>query len=385
MSEQLKKANEELKSLNAAKDKMISHLSHELRTPVAVLLSSIKVLSRKLKDLPEDSWQPTLERMQRNLKRLIDIEDQVYDILEKKTFHHTPVFRLIFEECEDMLEALIAEKTGDTGVIRKVKETLDRIYATPEQAAAEVRLDRFVKARIQDLRPRFSHRQVTLATQLIPVRPIRIPLDPLQKVVDGLIRNAVENTPDGCGIRVQVHEAGRKVELVVHDEGIGLTEEAQKRIFEGFFATQETMQYSSKQPFDFNAGGKGADLLRMKIFSERYGFKISMTSNRCSRLPDATDRCEGRKADCDKDKGPACDGSTRVSVLFHRPLTGKGKRRPSHALRFSAHAGRNRGYTDLDRHTGGSGIPSPFPRIPGRSCSQGSGPVSRAGNSRVTL
>lgn len=110
----------------------------------------------------------------------------------KKTFHHTPVFRLIFEECEDMLEALIAEKTGDTGVIRKVKETLDRIYATPEQAAAEVRLDRFVKARIQDLRPRFSHRQVTLATQLIPVRPIRIPLDPLQKVVDGLIRNAVE-------------------------------------------------------------------------------------------------------------------------------------------------------------------------------------------------
>ncbi len=110
VSEQLKKANEELKSLNAAKDKMISHLSHELRTPVAVLLSSIKVLSRKLKDLPEDSWQPTLERMQRNLKRLIDIEDQVYDILEKKTFHHTPVFRLIFEECEDMLEALIAEK-----------------------------------------------------------------------------------------------------------------------------------------------------------------------------------------------------------------------------------------------------------------------------------
>lgn len=84
VSEQLKKANEELKSLNAAKDKMISHLSHELRTPVAVLLSSIKVLSRKLKDLPEDSWQPTLERMQRNLKRLIDIEDQVYDILEKK-------------------------------------------------------------------------------------------------------------------------------------------------------------------------------------------------------------------------------------------------------------------------------------------------------------
>lgn len=316
VSEQLKKANAELKSLNAAKDKMISHLSHELRTPVAVLLSSIKVLSRKLTNLPEDTWHPTLDRMQRNLKRLIDIEDQVYDILEKKTFHHTPVFRLIFDECEDMLEALIEEETGDTGVVEKVKDTLDRIYSTPEQASVQVCLDQFVEDRVQALRPLFSHRQVNLTTQLAPVPPIQIPLDPLRKVVDGLIRNAVENTPDGCDIQVQVHETGRKVELVVHDQGIGLTAEAQKRIFEGFFTTQETLQYSSKQPFDFNAGGKGADLLRMKIFSERYQFKISMTSKRCSHLPEATDQCGGNRADCDRDPGPVCDGSTRVSVLF---------------------------------------------------------------------
>jgi hypothetical protein len=116
-----------------------------------------------------------------------------------------------------------------------------------------------------------------------------------------------------------VHEKGRHVELVVHDQGIGLTEEAQKRIFEGFFTTQETLQYSSKTPFDFNAGGKGADLLRMKIFSERFNFKISMTSTRCSHLPDATDRCPGSQAVCDKKPGPACDGSTRVSVLFSLP------------------------------------------------------------------
>ncbi len=319
VSEQLKKANAELKSLNAAKDKMISHLSHELRTPVAVLLSSIKVLSKKLTELPEDTWHPTLDRMQRNLKRLIDIEDQVYDILEKKSFHHTPVFHLIFDECADMLEALIAEETGESDVIQKVKDTLDRIYSTPEQAAEEIRLDQFVDGRVRSLRPMFDHRHVNLTTQLAPVPPIRIPLDPLQKVVDGLIRNAVENTPDGCDIRVQVHETGRKVELVVHDQGIGLTEDAQKRIFEGFFATQETLQYSSKQPFDFNAGGKGADLLRMNIFSERYNFKISMASKRCSHLPDASDRCGGSKADCDKDPGPACDGHTRVSVMFSLP------------------------------------------------------------------
>jgi PAS domain S-box-containing protein len=316
VSEELKKANAELKSLNAAKDKMISHLSHELKTPVAVLLSSIRVLSRKLTDLPEDTWRPTLDRMQRNLKRLIDIEDQVYDILEKKSFHHTPVFSLIFDECADMLEALIAEETGEIRVVQKVKDVLDRIYSTPDQKAVDVRLDRFVEDRVQALRPLFSHRRVNLTTQLAPVSPIRIPLDPLQKVVDGLIRNAVENTPDGCDIQVRVHETGRKVELVVHDQGIGLTEEAQKRIFEGFFTTQETLQYSSRQPFDFNAGGKGADLLRMKIFSERYNFKISMTSKRCSRMPDISDTCPGDREHCHEQTGPACDGSTRVSVLF---------------------------------------------------------------------
>lgn len=319
VSEQLKKANEELKSLNAAKDKMISHLSHELRTPVAVLLSSLKVLSRKLTDLPEDTWQPTLDRMKRNLKRLIDIEDQVYDILEKKSFQHTPVFSLIFEECTDMLEALIAEETGERDVVQKVKAVLDKIYSTPDQEMVDVRLDQFVDQRVQELRPMFCHRQVNLTTQLETVPLIRIPLDPLQKVVDGLIRNAVENTPDGCGIQVRVHETGRKVELVVHDQGIGLTEDAQKRIFEGYFTTQETLQYSSGQPFDFNAGGKGADLLRMKIFSERYHFKISMTSKRCSHLPNPTDQCRGIKDACDKDPGPACDGSTRVSVLFSLP------------------------------------------------------------------
>lgn len=84
VSEELKKANEELKGLNAAKDKMISHLSHELKTPVAILLSSYKILSKKLNLLPDKSWESTLERIHRNLDRIIGIEDEVYDIVEKK-------------------------------------------------------------------------------------------------------------------------------------------------------------------------------------------------------------------------------------------------------------------------------------------------------------
>ncbi len=319
VSEELKKANAELQSLNAAKDKMISHLSHELKTPVAVLLSSIKILSRKLTDLPEETWQPTLERMQRNLKRLIGIEDEIYDIVEKKSFAHKPVYSLIFDQCKDTIEALIAEETGETGVVQKVRQTLDDIFSTRDHEEKQVHLDRFVDQRITAIRPLFRHRDVDLSADLTPVSPIRMPLDPLQKVVDGLIRNAVENTPDGGSIQVLVKERGKGVEFVVQDHGIGLTPEAQKRIFEGFFTTQETLHYSSKQPFDFNAGGKGADLLRMKIFSERYHFNISMTSKRCSRLPGDTDICPGSREACSKPAGPPCDGNTRVTVLFALP------------------------------------------------------------------
>ena len=319
VSEELKKANEELKSLNAAKDKMISHLSHELKTPVAVLLSSIKILSRRLESLPEETWQPTLERMQRNLKRLIGIENEVYDIVEKKSFSHKPVYTLIFDQCKDVIEALIARETGETGVTEKVRKKLDDIFSTRDLEVKQVHLDSFVAQRMTETRPLFNHRDVAVETSLSSVPPIRIPIDPLQKVVDGLIRNAIENTPDGGHIHVRVQDTAKGVEFIVQDRGIGLTPEAQKRIFEGFFTTQETLQYSSGQPYDFNAGGKGADLLRMKIFSERYHFKISMTSRRCSRLPGDTDVCPGSIEGCSRLPGPPCDGYTRVSVLFPLP------------------------------------------------------------------
>ena len=70
--------------------------------------------------------------------------------------------------------------------------------------------------------------------------------------------------------------------LEVKDYGVGITEENRKLIFESNVTTYETMDYATKKPYDFNAGGKGFDLLRMKIFSERYHFKIGMDSRRCA-------------------------------------------------------------------------------------------------------
>jgi PAS domain S-box-containing protein len=319
VSEELRKANEELKSLNAAKDKMISHLSHELKTPVAILLSSFKILSKKLNLLPEKNWEQTLERIKRNLDRIIGIEDEVYDILEKKSFIHKNIFSLIFDQCEDTIEALIAEEIGEKGVICKVRKKLDDIFSSRDLVIKQVYLNLFVQDRFEKLGPLFAHRNVETSVRLKSSTPIEMPLDPLEKIVDGLIRNAIENTPDGRKIDIIVHDKGKGVELIVQDQGFGLTQEAQKRIFEGFFTPQATMNYSSKRPYDFGAGGKGADLLRMKIFSERYNFKIKMTSRRCERLPNDSDICPGSIEKCREKKGPQCNGSTLVSIFFPFP------------------------------------------------------------------
>jgi len=121
----------------------------------------------------------------------------------------------------------------------------------------------------------------------------------LQKVVDGLIKNAVENTPDEGKIELTVRKKDTGAQLVVRDYGIGITAENQRQIFDGFFSTMNTMDYSTKMPFDFNAGGKGSDLLRMKIFSARYHFDIEMTSARCQFIPQEEDICPGRIAACE--------------------------------------------------------------------------------------
>ena len=121
----------------------------------------------------------------------------------------------------------------------------------------------------------------------------------LGKVVDGLVRNAVENTPDEGKIEIRTHREGDRIALSVHDFGIGIAEEHSEEIFQGYLPTQDVMEYSTKKPFDFYAGGKGADLLRMKIFSEKYHFNISMDSHYCPHIEQSQGRvCPGVISKC---------------------------------------------------------------------------------------
>jgi PAS domain S-box-containing protein len=318
-SEDLKKAHRELTSLNRAKDKVFHHLSHELKTPISVLNSSLKIVAKNLAALPDTNWERTMERAQRNLDRIMGIQYQVDDIILDKQYKTYDRLSSILDQCADELEVLIAEQVGEGPVIGQIRNRIEEIFGPKKRVARKIVLDAYVKKRLADLKAQFTHRQVDIIGRFEPTPSIYMPPDALQKVVDGLIKNAVENTPDEGKIEVLVRRKDTGAQLVVRDYGVGITEENQKQIFDGFFSTLNTMDYSTKMPFDFNAGGKGADLLRMKKFSERYNFNIEMTSSRCQFIPQEEDICPGRIGACEfctRVEDCHFSGGTTFSVYF---------------------------------------------------------------------
>jgi PAS domain S-box-containing protein len=297
-AKEVTEAYKELASLNRAKDRAINHLSHELKTPVSVLMASLSILSKKLETLPEQSWKKTYDRAHRNLDRILGIQYQVEDIMADKQYRTYHLLNMLLERCKDELETLVVQEVGEGPIIDRIRNKIEELYGPKEIKVSEFSLERFVEWRIETLRPKFPHREVEMVTHLEPVPNICVPEDVLEKVVDGLLRNAIEATPDEGKIEITVHRKGDGGELIVHDYGVGIVEDNQKRIFEGFFTTHDTMAYSSKRPFDFYAGGKGADLLRMRIFAERFNFEIRMESTRCGFIPRDSDLCPGRISQC---------------------------------------------------------------------------------------
>jgi len=317
---ELRKAYMEVSSLNRAKDKVINHLSHELKTPIAVLRTSLVTLEKRLGAIPEESWQPTVARARRNIDRLLEMQYQIDDIMQGKTYKAPPVLSQVVERCTDEMEAIAAETFGEGSVIEKFRTRIKEAYGVSELISESIQLHSFVQHRLEELKPSFAHRQVDISCNLSAGPPVYLPAEALRKTFDGLLKNAVENTPDEGKIEIAVRPEGEGTVLEIRDFGVGITPENQTRIFEGFFATQETMDYSSKNPFDFNAGGKGADLLRIKIFSERYGFKINLKSSRCPLIPEDSDTCPGRISSCPRCRsGSGCHLAAATTFTLYFP------------------------------------------------------------------
>jgi PAS domain S-box-containing protein len=319
INEALKRSYEEVKSLNRAKDRVIHHLSHELKTPVSVLSASLALLKRKVARYQDTGCDRILERSRRNLERILQMQYQIEDILRERDFQTHRMLSTLLDASMDELETLLEEELEDSRIPARIRQRIDALFTPRDDHFSTIRPDRFVESEVNRLRPHFAHRKCKLDLQLDSIPAIRLPEEVLSKIVRGLVRNAVENTPDGGRIEVVVGHDDTGPHFTVTDYGVGITRENRKLLFENVFTTTETLQYASKRPYDFNAGGKGFDLLRLKIFSERYGFTIEMNSRRCRHIPLESDVCPGEVDACDfceKPEDCLSSGGTAVTIRF---------------------------------------------------------------------
>ena len=320
INEELKRSYQEVQNLNRAKDRVIYHLGHELKTPVSILIATLAILKKRLEGLEDRNWDNIFNRAQRNLDRLLDMQYEIEDILREKDYKIHYLLSSLLDACADELEVLVSEHLAERDLLARLRQHIDLLFGHRDVKSEKIRLDQFVEKKIQSLQPRFAHRRCRVITQVTAVPAIWIPADVLDKIVEGLVRNAVENTPDSGRIIVAVREGKIGPELEINDNGIGISEENQRLIFDNYFTAYETMQYSSRKQYDFGAGGKGFDLLRMRIFSERYDFKLSMRSKRCRLLSEQADTCPGNIEECvltGQSKDCLDSGGTAVTVQFY--------------------------------------------------------------------
>jgi hypothetical protein len=266
------------------------------------LLLTIDLLKDALKPVPEQKWSRLIELGKKNLNRIVALQEEVSDIMQERQYKGYGMIHFLFDQCVDSLASLFAAEYGDVDIMKKVKDRIEEDFGLKPAVPVSISLETFIEDSIKKLRTSFKHRKLDISSDIEKGLSLFIPMEVLGKVVEGLVKNAVENTPDKGRIEIRASNKNDVIEIVVQDFGIGITKEHREKIFQGYLPTQDLMTYSTKEPFDFYAGGKGADLLRMKIFSEKYNFEISMNSEYCPHI----DNSEGGKCPGNISKCSAC-------------------------------------------------------------------------------
>lgn len=188
--DQLEAALHQVRSADRAKNEFLAILAHELRNPLAPVVSSLELIKLKGRDVPDFSG-------------LIDMMDS-----RVKT-----MARLL----EDLLDI--------TRISRKqFKLNMETVSLQEALARAIQTVLWFMTSRNHTLHSELPHETIWLHADLVR----------LEQIFNNLLYNAAKYTEPGGDIRITCTTEGRFVKVSIKDTGIGIPPQMQKKIFEPF-------------------------------------------------------------------------------------------------------------------------------------------------------
>ena len=144
----------ETKALERARYRVIHHLSHELKTPLSIISTSLKTIeaSKKTK---------TFERIRRNLKRLQNIQLEVEDIVTKQRV--TPSGKILprLEQILDLIELMAEEDPGHAEALNSLKQRIHTFFEIDAAEVQDVNISSLILKVAEQAERMSSHRDST--------------------------------------------------------------------------------------------------------------------------------------------------------------------------------------------------------------------------------
>jgi signal transduction histidine kinase len=235
---ELRAANARLIEADRLKGAFLEVASHELNTPVSVILGLIELRGLAPADgSPAD--RPWIDRNGAAARRLA-------------------------RTVERMLKLV---RGGELG------RSLER---------QPVAFEPLLRRAVEELDPYLELRRQSLTIEIEPgLGPLDVDPDKIADVLTNLLANAVKFTPDGGTIRVAARAEPAVpgwVRVSVRDEGIGVPVDDQQHLFEPFFTGFDTLRHSSGD-YQFGKRGLGLGLWLVKTFVEMHGGRVEVSSS----------------------------------------------------------------------------------------------------------
>ncbi|MFG6398534.1 MAG: substrate-binding domain-containing protein [Parabacteroides distasonis] len=212
--------NAEMKEVTAQKLQFFTNVSHEVRTPLTLILAP---LDRLIVSLRESPYASDLGLIQKNANRLLRVINQILD----------------FRKVEGKQEKLAVREIDLVPFVGEIKSYFDSM--------ASVRAISYTFTS--------SIKQCTLW----------IDPDLLERVFFNLLSNAFKFTPEGGSVRIELTEEGDRVFIQVIDTGSGIQPANLPHLFDRFYTEDRSM-------------GTGIGLHLVKEYIHMHGGEICVES-----------------------------------------------------------------------------------------------------------